>query len=292
MRNMQERVHRMTGVLVEGDNFSYTLYAPEQLEKYASIGSYNVIQREHASYKSSFDVLKRCLQSMYESVEETGLSEYCKLLAKASERTNLAALLVNKLVTVTHFPGDRIMLEWNANPMSDMTADSIIAVTAQAEVSPFNLDLTSHQCSHGHDGVDHTSSEQMPESAHSEAHHGSVVPKTEKAHSEADAVNKSSVLDQPQAKNDNYLDGIPLSLRKLQYSVLFRVLKDHYGSSNVETSPHSSDVIVHMDSTKAYVDPICLDIISVDGEGEKVQKSKEKLANLLEHVKDATSLLE
>eukprot|EP01138_Halocafeteria_seosinensis_P014412 gb/GECG01014713.1/.p1 GENE.gb/GECG01014713.1/~~gb/GECG01014713.1/.p1 ORF type:complete len:338 (+),score=43.26 gb/GECG01014713.1/:1-1014(+) len=284
IRDMQERVHRMTGVLVEGNNFTYSLYAPEQLESYAGIGSYEIMQREHAPYRSSFDVLKRCLELMYESVRVVKPSEYCQTLSRQSRRTSIAALSVNNAVTVVHFPPDRILLEWAADPISDMTADSILAVTAQAEISPFNLQLTSHSCAHDHHESTCTETATASEEEHPS---GQSAAPTES--------NSPPLEPRRSANSDHSIDGTPLNVSKLQYSVLMRVLRDYYGNDNVEESGSGSSngIRVTIDDVIAEVNPQTFEItdIRVDGnveKGEQIKEDEEKLANVLEHVKDAT----
>ena len=62
------------------------------------------------------------------------------------------------LVTATHMPPDRVVLEWSAGPIADAVADSLVALLAQVEVGQASLRASSVPCGggagHSHEHAD------------------------------------------------------------------------------------------------------------------------------------------
>ncbi|KAL2644670.1 hypothetical protein R1flu_012257 [Riccia fluitans] len=109
----------VSGLLVR-KGFSYQLMAPDDLASYTQLSTGSVMQRQSVPYKGAFTVLRHRLQQMYEGVET---------VAKA----DLATLRVHEKVTVIQEGVDYIVLTWVSDPVSDMVADSIVAMVLRLD---------------------------------------------------------------------------------------------------------------------------------------------------------------
>lgn len=83
------------------------------------------------------------------------------------QRRRRTLAVAGGLVTATHAPPDRVVLSWDAGPIADAVADSLVALLAQVEVSQAALRASASPCGHGghgshaHDGCDHGGEERM-----------------------------------------------------------------------------------------------------------------------------------
>lgn len=116
----------VSGLLVR-KGFTYQLLAPEDLPVYTQLASGVVEQRQVVPYAGSFAVLQHRLEQMYEQVEllppEQG--------PEGSAQSSLPTLKVHDWVTVSQESADHVMLQWRSDPVSDMVADSVIALVLQ-----------------------------------------------------------------------------------------------------------------------------------------------------------------
>lgn len=104
----------VSGLLVR-KGFTYQLMAPDDLHSFTQLSTGSVMQRQSVPYKGTFTVLRLRLQQMYEQVEA---------VAKADSPT----LKVHGNLTVTHEGADYVILQWVSDPISDMVADSVVAM--------------------------------------------------------------------------------------------------------------------------------------------------------------------
>jgi hypothetical protein len=63
-----------------------------------------------------------------------------------------SVLVVARSIRITHAPPDRIVLEWNAAPLADTVADTLVSLISQAEVSRASVAMhtSGAPCSHSH----------------------------------------------------------------------------------------------------------------------------------------------
>ncbi|XP_024376319.1 cleavage and polyadenylation specificity factor subunit 3-I isoform X2 [Physcomitrium patens] len=104
----------VSGLLVR-KGFTYQLMAPDDLHSFTQLSTGSVMQRQSVPYKGTFTVLRHRLQQMYEQVE---------VVTKADSPT----LKVHGNLTVTHEGADYVILQWVSDPISDMVADSVVAM--------------------------------------------------------------------------------------------------------------------------------------------------------------------
>ncbi|CAM6129604.1 unnamed protein product [Calypogeia fissa] len=113
----------MSGLLVR-KGFSYQVMAPDDLHSYTQLSTGSVLQRQSVPYKGTFTVLRHRLQLMYEGVETI-------------TKTEIATLKVYDKVTVIQEGMDYIVLQWVSDPVSDMIADSIVAMVLKLDSQSF-----------------------------------------------------------------------------------------------------------------------------------------------------------
>jgi len=108
--------HKLSGILVKR-NFNYHMLGACDLSKYTDMSMSQVIQRQSIHFSGGLPVLRHLLTQVSGNVE---LLEEKKLRVFQ----NVELTLDNKIVT----------LEWIANPVNDMYADTVLAAVLQAEM--------------------------------------------------------------------------------------------------------------------------------------------------------------
>jgi len=118
---------RVSGLLVSKD-FSHTLLDPSDLNTHTQLITSTVAQKLMIPFQhASFDLLKINLEQMYDQIEET-------------TKHKKSALKIHEKVFLTHFANERYLaLEWEADPVNDMIADSVIAIVSQTELNPVKV---------------------------------------------------------------------------------------------------------------------------------------------------------
>ena len=200
----------LQGILV-AEHFDTKLLAPADVPTFTQLQAQRVAQRQHMPFWASFAALTALLTRMFDSVHpvEQGVStggdaetsvygagsaggdaasaagaagKFATAATVDSKHTPDEAVLVDGVVQVERHLPDRLILVWDASPLADSIADSIMALAASVEVSPLNLTLTKAVCthSHGHDDSvhDHTGCAQrtalrVPDAAQGDAGDGS-----------------------------------------------------------------------------------------------------------------------
>uniref|UniRef100_T1JIA8 Cleavage and polyadenylation specificity factor subunit 3 n=1 Tax=Strigamia maritima TaxID=126957 RepID=T1JIA8_STRMM len=112
--------HKLSGILVKR-NFNYHLLAPGDLPKYTDMVMSTVTQRQSISYTGSLQLLHYLLAQLTTDIEQTEVQEK-------------RALRVFKAITIIHEP-KMVVLEWNASPVNDMYADTVLSTILRAESS-------------------------------------------------------------------------------------------------------------------------------------------------------------
>ncbi|KAG0574399.1 hypothetical protein KC19_VG259800 [Ceratodon purpureus] len=110
----------VSGLLVR-KGFTYQLMAPDDLHSFTQLSTGSVMQRQSVPYKGTFTVLRHRLQQMYEQVEA---------VAKADSPT----LKVHGNLMVSHEGADYVILQWVSDPISDMVADSVVAMILKLDL--------------------------------------------------------------------------------------------------------------------------------------------------------------
>ncbi|PSS19040.1 Cleavage and polyadenylation specificity factor subunit 3-I like [Actinidia chinensis var. chinensis] len=106
----------VSGLLVK-KGFTYQIMAPDDLHVFSQLSTTNVIQRISIPYSGAFGVIKHRLKQIYESVESS-----------VDEESGVPTLRVHDRVTVKQESEKHISVHWNADPISDMVSDSIVAL--------------------------------------------------------------------------------------------------------------------------------------------------------------------
>jgi cleavage and polyadenylation specificity factor subunit 3 len=109
----------VSGLLVR-KGFTYQLMGPDDLHSFTQLSTGSVMQRQSVAYKGTFTVLRHRLQQMYEQVEA---------VAKADS----PSVKVHGNLTVSHEGADYVVLQWVSDPISDMVADSVVAMILKVE---------------------------------------------------------------------------------------------------------------------------------------------------------------
>lgn len=109
-----DKDRQVSGVLVKR-NFNYHLLAPSDLNKYTDLVMSTINQKLSVYFSGTFEDLKSLLTN-FECKEVNNKNNETELLAFNSIQINLNTK--DKFVT----------LEWISSPITDMYADSIIAI--------------------------------------------------------------------------------------------------------------------------------------------------------------------
>ncbi|KAF2319877.1 hypothetical protein GH714_019927 [Hevea brasiliensis] len=106
----------VSGILVK-KGFTYQIMAPEDLHVFSQLSTANITQRITIPFSGAFGVIKHRLEQIYESVE-----------SGTDEESGVPTLQVHERVTVKLESDKHISLHWNADPISDMVSDSVVAL--------------------------------------------------------------------------------------------------------------------------------------------------------------------
>lgn len=112
---------KVSGILVKR-NFNYHIMAPSDLSNYTDLAISTVTQRLSIAYTGTLPLLKYYLSQLSADIEQIEISDR-------------VALRVFKSVNVIIEP-KMAVIEWVANPVTDMYADSVITVVLRAETDP------------------------------------------------------------------------------------------------------------------------------------------------------------
>ncbi|KAJ3065490.1 Cleavage and polyadenylation specificity factor subunit 3 [Podochytrium sp. JEL0797] len=132
---------RVEGVLVSKD-FTYRLIEPSDLPEFTDLVSATLSQRLVISSRAPLSLVRWHLEAMYGP---------CAAVEEDDD-----AFMVFGTVKVKDLDNNRLLLEWDGNSVTDMVADSVLAIVLQAESSPASVKATrsAHKHSHG-DEEDH-----------------------------------------------------------------------------------------------------------------------------------------
>ncbi|KVI11034.1 cleavage and polyadenylation specificity factor subunit 3-I [Cynara cardunculus var. scolymus] len=115
-----EEGESVSGLLVR-KGFSYQIIAPDDLHVFSQLSTANVTQRITIPYSGAFGVIKHRLKQIYESVESS-----------TDDESGVPTLRVHEQVTVKQDSENHLSLHWQADPISDMVSDSIVALVLNA----------------------------------------------------------------------------------------------------------------------------------------------------------------
>ncbi|KAL3842661.1 hypothetical protein ACJMK2_020651 [Sinanodonta woodiana] len=116
-----EQDKQISGILVKR-NFSYHIMAPADLPNYTDLAMSTVTQRLSIPYTGTLPLLQYYLNQLAGDVEKINIGEK-------------KALRVFKSITII-FEARMVILEWTANPVTDMYADAVVTVVLRAEMDP------------------------------------------------------------------------------------------------------------------------------------------------------------
>lgn len=217
----------ISGLLVEHDSFTH-LMEEEDLPLYTKLVSGKITQRQHIPFvQQSFHVLETFIRQMYDDVV-------------INDEMGKARLIIDKKVVITHFSSEKILLEWTTEPIADMIADSVVALTMQAQASPASFKVSKHPiaaCYHDH-SLEPKSTGFADEIVSKEQKEERINEPKPISDSAADAdiqVNNAHLSEDLRAAAEKLEEADEHALNLL---VVFRLLKDQYGdvSLNFETN--------------------------------------------------------
>lgn len=131
------------GILVS-QNFQSKIVAPEDLQNYTQLRVGSVSSKIHVPFAGKVETLRLLLNEMFSGIIE---QEVDNLLVDGNMVTSFL-MPSNQLKIVLGERRGIATVEWNANPVSDLLADSAIALLMHAQSSAASIRLTSKPCSH------------------------------------------------------------------------------------------------------------------------------------------------
>jgi len=112
----------LSGLVVVKD-FGHSIMDPTDLGTFTQLSTSLLLQNITIPFHQNFDLVRETLEQLYLNVEIGKHPQSNKATLKVSE------------ITITH-SAHELVLEWNSDPVSDMIADSIIAMLSQLQVNP------------------------------------------------------------------------------------------------------------------------------------------------------------
>lgn len=112
---------RISGILVKR-NFNYHIVAPADLSNYTDLAMSTVTQRLSIAYTGTVSLLKYYLTQLSSDIEHI-------------EKADKPTLRIFKSVFLIIEP-KMVIIEWIANPVTDMYADAVVTVVLRAESDP------------------------------------------------------------------------------------------------------------------------------------------------------------
>eukprot|EP01135_Chromosphaera_perkinsii_P010630 Nk52_evm30s2192 gene=Nk52_evmTU30s2192 len=135
---------KVSGVLVKR-GFEHHLLNPSDLAEYSGLTVSHVTERQCIGYSAPFSLLIYFLELMFGTVKRLKV-EGMPGVSKGDEQS----ILVMEVVTIKTKGEYSVTVEWTANSVNDMIADSVMAVVLQVESNPEAVKLSSTTCTHGH----------------------------------------------------------------------------------------------------------------------------------------------
>eukprot|EP00242_Pyramimonas_sp_CCMP2087_P007356 CAMPEP_0198208964 /NCGR_PEP_ID=MMETSP1445-20131203/12302_1 /TAXON_ID=36898 /ORGANISM="Pyramimonas sp., Strain CCMP2087" /LENGTH=702 /DNA_ID=CAMNT_0043882573 /DNA_START=71 /DNA_END=2176 /DNA_ORIENTATION=- len=113
---------RLSGLLVQ-KGFGLQLLAPSDLRVYTQLTNGSVLQRQSVPYSQGMEVLASRLEQIFDAVS-------------IGEKRDLQCVHVSSVVSVLQQTADYVVVEWSADPIADMVADSVLATLLQLDEDP------------------------------------------------------------------------------------------------------------------------------------------------------------
>jgi len=117
----------MSGLLVQKD-YQYTLVDPADLHTYTKLQTAEVTQSQTIPYEENWQILQYQLSQMFEEIKET-------------QYDDVLAIKVHEALYVINSSSSYVTLDWVSNPVTDMIADSIVAIILQINQNPANYQV-------------------------------------------------------------------------------------------------------------------------------------------------------
>jgi len=131
------------GILVS-QNFQSKIVAPEDLQNYTQLRVGFVSSKIHVPFAGQVETLRLFLNEMFSGVTEE--ERYDSLDGDAVVTT--FAIQSSQLKIVLGEKRGIASVEWTANPVADLLADSVIALLMHSQSSAASIRLTSKPCRH------------------------------------------------------------------------------------------------------------------------------------------------
>jgi len=126
----------LKGIMVT-QNFQSKIVASQDLSKYTQLRVGSISSKLHVPYCGKVETIRLFLGQMFAHVNETINESNCTVFEIDAVR-----------LTYNNNGGGVVTVEWDATPVADLLADSVIALLMHAQSSPASIRLTSQPCSH------------------------------------------------------------------------------------------------------------------------------------------------
>lgn len=262
----------ISGLLVEHDFHTHVM-APEDLNDYTQLVPSVIGQTQHLPFHQPFEVFLQFVRQLFENVEKVEHVE--------SENQDVMnakdKVIVCQKVIVAHRPPDRLVLEWTASPVSDMLADSVVAVAMQAQASAASFKVSNHPtaaCKHDHSKTEESEEVKQETNESNEPDVKEEVVKEPEVKEEK-LENEDLVLVDKNAttsKASNVLDALEELGKEdeedLKMIVIFRLLQQQYGNVSID---HETKIVSILTANQASA-TVDLKSLTIECKDEKLQK--------------------
>jgi hypothetical protein len=141
----KEEPHEGTAVkgILVSQNFQSKIIAPEDLQNYTQLRVGSVSSKIHVPFAGKVETIRLFLNEMFSGItEQERVNEFDGNIATTFLMTS------NQLNIVVGEKRGIATVEWSASPVTDLLADSVIALLMHAQSSAASIRLTSKPCRH------------------------------------------------------------------------------------------------------------------------------------------------
>ncbi|EFA80253.1 beta-lactamase domain-containing protein [Heterostelium album PN500] len=127
---------KIAGLLVTKD-FTHHIIAPSDLHNYTNLKINTIKQKQTVPFAQKYLLLSSTLEQLYDEMEES------------KTKDDKPTIKIYGSILITYNVGSHVTIEWDSNPVTDMVADSIVALIMQIESNPFSLRVKSSKENNG-----------------------------------------------------------------------------------------------------------------------------------------------
>lgn len=136
------------GILVT-QNFSSKIVAPEDLSTYTQLRVGSISSRLHVPYSGQVHTLRLFLNEMFSDITEKETIPDNDSDSETPPIITAFGLHEDQVKVITGQSKGIATVEWEASPIGDILADSVVALLMHAQSTPASIRITSTPCNHG-----------------------------------------------------------------------------------------------------------------------------------------------